>query len=64
METYQNHIQLHQLDTMTRLPISSLPSVSQENHTREIRKENFNDSVKSLACPTCGKVNRIFFLKK
>ncbi|XP_043480219.1 zinc finger protein 84-like [Leptopilina heterotoma] len=56
METYQNHMQLHQLDTMTRLPISSLPSVSQENHTRELRKENLNDSVKSLSCPTCGKI--------
>ncbi|XP_033225614.1 zinc finger protein 84-like isoform X2 [Belonocnema kinseyi] len=56
IESYQNHKQLHQLDTMTKLPISSLPCISETESTRELRKENFNGGAKSLACPTCGKM--------
>ncbi|XP_012226103.2 PR domain zinc finger protein 5-like [Linepithema humile] len=61
VETYQKHIQLHQINENSVVP-QKLPSaeflISKiAERPREIKKEeHFYESGRSLTCPTCGKV--------
>jgi len=60
--TYQNHIQLHQANSITPQKLlfteSTMSKISKmTERSREVkREEHFYENVKSLTCPTCGKV--------
>lgn len=59
VETYQNHIQLHQANSIIsqKLPFAESAISKTAERPREIkREEQFYENVKSLTCPTCGKV--------
>ncbi|XP_050446343.1 zinc finger protein 836-like [Cataglyphis hispanica] len=59
VETYQNHIQLHQANSLIsqKLPFAESAISKTAERPREIkREEQFYENVKSLTCPTCGKV--------
>lgn len=62
VETYQNHIQLHQANSVTPQKLlfteSTMSKISKiAERSREVkREEHFFENVKSLTCPTCGKV--------
>ncbi|KAL0121760.1 hypothetical protein PUN28_006908 [Cardiocondyla obscurior] len=59
IESYQNHIQLHQKSSLTsqKLPPSESAVTKITERTREVkREEQYYENVKSLVCPTCGKI--------
>ncbi|XP_033347323.1 zinc finger protein Xfin-like [Bombus vosnesenskii] len=62
VETYQSHIQLHEVSNYTPTKILHLTNqqsakvLKSEEPSKEVKREHFTDATKSLTCPTCGKV--------
>lgn len=57
LELYRSHKQLHQSNTVAMSPVFPITNVSQVKEIRrELKKDHFSDCIKSLTCPTCGKV--------
>jgi len=62
LETYQNHIQLHQincnLNTVEKLASmeSIVSTLKIMERPKENKREQAHENVKSLTCSTCGKV--------
>lgn len=67
METYQSHIQLHEVSNYTPTKILHLTNqqsakvLKSEEPSKEVKREHFTDTTKSLTCPTCGKVNNLMY---
>lgn len=59
IESYLSHVQLHQTSCRVpqKLPPSELTVTKIAERSREIKRdEQYYENVKSLMCPTCGKV--------
>lgn len=59
-EAYQSHIQLHEVSNSTKtLQLTNQQSIKilkNEESSKEVKREHFTDTTKSLTCPTCGKI--------
>ncbi|XP_012531158.1 zinc finger protein 271 [Monomorium pharaonis] len=58
IESYQQHIQLHQTSLTQKLPSSESVVAKIAERPRELvkRDEQFYENAKLLECPTCGKI--------
>lgn len=65
-EAYQSHIQLHEVSNSTKtLQLTNQQSIKilkNEESSKEVKREHFTDTTKSLTCPTCGKVNNFMWI--
>lgn len=57
IESYQNHVQLHETNNLMPLVVkATVPKKIIQRPRNGKKEEQFFESVKSLHCPTCGKV--------